>query len=69
MLTLQADAPLDVLQVVSVWFPDLFPDHVRKHDIPDLSGSDRRCLTAGDHQAVLDVPCPMGLDLYGRYSR
>ena len=47
MLPLQAHAPLDVLQVVSLRLFDLFPDDVRQHGVPDLSGRCGCCIPAG----------------------
>ena len=38
MTRLKANALLDVLQVVSLQLFDLFPDDVREHGVPDLSG-------------------------------
>ena len=46
MLPLQAHAPLDVLQVVPLWLFTLFPDDVRQHGVPDLSGRCRCCFPA-----------------------
>ncbi len=36
MLPLQTNAPLDVLQVVPLWFPDFLFDHVRQYGVPNL---------------------------------
>ena len=49
MLPLQAHAPLDVLQVVPLWLFALFPDDVRQHGVPDLSGRCGCCVPAGGH--------------------
>ena len=45
----QAHAALDVLQVVPLWLFDLFPDDVRQHGVPDLSGRCGCCVPAGGH--------------------
>lgn len=47
MLPLQAHAPLDVLQVVPLRLFTLFPDDVRQHGVPDLSGGGGGRLSAG----------------------
>ena len=47
MLPLQAHAPLDVLQVVPLRLFALFPDDVRQHGVPDLSGRCGCCVPAG----------------------
>ncbi len=49
LLPLQAHAPLDVLQVVPLRLFDLFPDDVRQHGVPDLSGRCGCCVPAGGH--------------------
>ena len=46
---LQAHAPLDVLQVVPLRLFTLFPDDVRQHGVPDLSGGGGGRLSAGGH--------------------
>lgn len=66
MLPLQTNAPLDVLQVVPLWFPDFLFDHVRQYGVPNLFSRRGRGITAGSHQTVLDIPRTMGLDLYCR---
>lgn len=42
-------APLDVLQVVPLWLFALFPDDVRQHGVPDLSGRCWCCVPTGGH--------------------
>lgn len=49
MLPLQAHAPLDVLQVVPLCLFALFPDDVRQHGVPDLSG---RCWCYALREAI-----------------
>ena len=44
-----AHAPLDVLQMVPLWLFTLFPDDVRQHGVPDLSGGGGGRVPAGDH--------------------
>ena len=48
-LPLQAHAPLDVLQVVPLCLFALFPDDVRQHGVPDLSGRCWCYVPAGGH--------------------
>ena len=46
---MQANAALDVLQVVPLRIFALFPDDVRQHGVPDLSGRCGCCVPAGGH--------------------
>ena len=45
----QAHAPLDVLQMVPLWLFTLFPDDVRQHGVPDLSGGGGSRVSAGGY--------------------
>ena len=65
MLPEQAHALLDVFQVVPVRLSDLLPGHVWERGVPDLAGGLRRGLPAGGGEAVLDLPGPLGVGLYG----
>ena len=54
--------------MVSLWIFNLLYDDVFQHGISDLSGCCRCFVIKGSHQAVLDIPCSLGMDLYGRFG-
>lgn len=57
-----------LIQMVPIRIPRVLLDYVRKHGLPDLSGCRRSKQSAGNNQAVLDIPCPVGLDIYCRHG-
>ena len=66
MFQKSADASVDVLPLVPLWLSGLFSGDVREHALPDLPGGSWSRVAPGGHQALLDVPGPVGLDVYGR---
>ena len=60
-----SDAQVAVLRMVSVYFSPVFPCHVWKYGVPDLSGCGRSPVAERSDSTVLDVPGSLGLDVYG----
>lgn len=67
MLPKQANTEMDGIQMVSIWFSDIFPCHVRRYGFSDLPCGKRFGKSAGSNQTVLDIPYSVGMDIFGKY--
>ena len=67
MLPKQTHAEMDIFQMVSIQFSDIFSYHVRQYGLSNLPCSKRCGKSAQSDQAVLDIPCSVGLDIFGKH--
>ena len=66
MLQKQTYPTVDDFQVVPLWFPDIFPDHVWKYGISDLSGGIRGEKLGSGYPVILDLQGALEFCLYRR---
>ena len=67
MFPKQANTKMDGIQMVSIWFSDIFPCHVRQYGFSDLPCGKRCRKSARSDQAVLDIPYSVGMDIFGKH--
>ena len=67
MLPKQTHAEMDIFQMVSIQFSDIFSYHVRQYGLSNLPCSKRCGKSAQSDQAVLDIPYSVGMDIFGKH--